>query len=379
MSLQRRLVVAFALVALMTAAVVAIATPVIVGRGFAQIDAGDDSRPGGPGQGAGTMTRLRAQQVQQETVVNIIGAALVAAAAASLVGIFLAGRITGPLARLGASAAAVARGDLRQRSGMAGRSDEIGQLGRSFDSMADDLERADSSRRRFLQDAAHELKTPLAVIDATTAAVLDGVYAHDDQHLRTIRDQSRLLARIVDELRTISLADAGELPLHRESIVVEDLADEVAEAFRAPAGQAGLTLERDLARGLVVSADPDRLRQALSALLDNAVRHAPSGGRVVIESSRSNGRVRLAVRDTGSGVASTDLGHVFERFYQADPARDRSTGGSGLGLSIVKAIVEAHGGSVGVENVASGGARFWFELPETLVSGGAAGGRAGAR
>jgi two-component system sensor histidine kinase BaeS len=379
MNLQRRLALTFGLVALMTAAVVAIASPVIVGRGFAQIEAGDDARPGGQGQGAGTMTRLHAQQVQQETVVTLIVVALVAAAAASVIGILLAGRITGPLARLGASAAAVARGDLRQRSGMADRSDEIGQLGRSFDSMANDLERADSSRRRFLQDAAHELKTPLAVIDATTAAVLDGVYAHDDRHLRTIRDQSRLLARIVDELRTISLADAGELPLRREQIVIEDLVAEVAEAFQAPAGQAGLTLERDLAPGLVVSADADRLRQALSALLDNAVRHAPSGERVVIESSRSNGSVRLGVRDTGPGVASTDLEHVFERFYQADPARDRSTGASGLGLSIVKAIVEAHGGSVGVENVASGGARFWFELPVARVSAGAGGGRTGAR
>jgi two-component system sensor histidine kinase BaeS len=379
MNLQRRLALTFALVALMTAAVVAVATPVIVGRGFAQIEAGDGGRPGGPGQGAGTMTRLHAQQVQQETVVTLIVVALVAAAVASVIGIFLAGRITGPLARLGVSAAAVARGDLRQRSGMADRSDEIGQLGRSFDSMANDLERADSSRRRFLQDAAHELKTPLAVIDATTAAVLDGVYSHDDQHLRTIRDQSRLLARIVDELRTISLADAGELPLRREPIAVDDLAAEVAEAFQAPAAQAGLTLERDLAPGIVVSADADRLRQALSALLDNALRHAPSGGRVVIEGSRSNGSVRLGVRDTGPGVASTDLGHVFERFYQADPARDRSTGSSGLGLSIVKAIVEAHGGSVGVENVASGGARFWFELPATRVSAGADGGRTGAR
>ncbi|MEX1171546.1 MAG: HAMP domain-containing sensor histidine kinase [Chloroflexota bacterium] len=361
MSLRVRLAVAFAFVALITAVVVALAAPVIVGRGFAQIEAGE---PGGPrlGGGPGPMAGAHAQRVQQETVITLVAVTVGAAAGASLIGILLAGRLAEPLGRLGAAASAVARGNLDQRSGLADRSDEIGSLGRSFDGMAAALEQAEASRRRFLQDAAHELKTPLAVIDATTTAVLDGVYSHEDRHLQTIRDQSRLLSRIVDDLRTISLAEAGELPLRVEPISIDRLVTEVAGAFASRADAAGLRLERDVAPGLWVRVDADRLRQVLAALLDNAVRHTPRGGRVVIEARSSGQRVRIGIRDGGPGVAPEDLPHLFERFYQADPARDRTTGTSGLGLSIVKAIIDAHGGSVGVERPAGGGACFWFEL-----------------
>lgn len=365
MSLRLRLAAAFAFVALITAVVVALATPVIVGRGFAQIEDGDAGGRGpGAGQGPGPQAGVRYQQVQQETTITLITAALAAAAGASLIGIVLAGRVAEPLGRLGAAAAAVAHGDLKRRSGLADRSDEIGSLGRSFDAMAVELEEAEASRRRFFQDAVHELKTPLAVIDATTTAVLERVYSHEDRHLETIRDQSRLLARIVDDLRTISLAETGELPLHEESIAVDQLVAHVTLAFAARVDAAGLELDSVVAPGLVVHGDPDRLKQVLGALLDNALRHTPRGGRVVIEARSSGRSVRIGVRDSGPGVAPEDLPHLFERFYQADPARDRSTGTSGLGLSIVKAIIDAHGGTVGAESVAGGGARFWIELAD---------------
>lgn len=363
MSLRFRLAATFALVALITAVVVALATPIIVGRGFAQIDATETGGPGpGAGQGPGPMAGMHTQQVQEETTIILIVVALAAAAGASLIGIILAGRVADPLGRLGAAASAVAHGDLKRRSGLADRADEIGSLGRSFDAMAVELEEAEASRRRFFQDAVHELKTPLAVIDATTTAVLDGVYSHEDHHLETIRDQARLLARIVDDLRTISLAEAGDLPLRVEPISVDRLVTEAAAAFAARADAAGLRLDREVAPGLVVRADADRLKQVLGALLDNAIRHSSPGGGVVIEGRSSGRNVRVGVRDAGPGVAPGDLTHLFERFYQADPARDRSTGTSGLGLSIVKAIIDAHGGSVGVENAAGAGAFFWFEL-----------------
>ena len=371
MSLRLRLAAAFALVALFTAGAVALASPVIIGRGFAQIDTADTGGRGpgsgtgqglGPGMGQGPMAGIHAQQVQQETTITLIAVAIAAAAGASFIGIVLAGRLAEPLGRLGVAAAAVAHGDLKRRSGLADRPDEIGSLGRSFDAMAGELERAEASRRRFFQDAVHELKTPLAVIDATTTAVIEGVYSHDDRHLETIRDQSRLLTRIVDDLRTIGLAEAGELPLRLEPVVVDTLVGEVAQAFGARAAAADLRLDLDVEPALVVRGDADRVKQVLGALLDNAVRHSPPGGHVVIEGGSSGRHVRLGVRDSGPGIAPADLAHLFERFYQADPARDRSTGSSGLGLSIVKAIVDAHGGSVGAENVASGGARFWFEL-----------------
>jgi two-component system sensor histidine kinase BaeS len=372
-SLLVRLAAAFAAVALITAAAVAIATPIIVGRGFAQIvgvgpgAGGGQGGGNGPGPGAG----IHAQQVQQDTIIAIIVVAVVAAAIASVVGVILAQRIATPLRRLRAAADAVAGGELDRRSGLAGRRDEIGSLGRSFDTMAAELEESEASRRRFFQDVVHELKTPLAVIDATASAVLDGVYEHDTRHLETIRSQSRLLARIVDDLRTISLAEAGQLPLRVGSVDVGTVAATVARDFAARAAAAGSDLRVAVPGGLVAAADPDRLQQALAALMDNALRHVPSGGGITIEGTAIQGadaRVRIAVRDTGPGVPEEDRSRIFARFYQADPARDRATGTTGLGLSIVKALVEAQGGSVGVDAAAPHGAIFWLELPAATAA-----------
>jgi signal transduction histidine kinase len=229
--------------------------------------------------------------------------------------------------------------------------------------VADALETSDTSRRRFLQDAVHELRTPLTVIEATTSAVIDGVYEPEPRHLETIRSQARLLARIVDDLRTTSLAEAGGLELRREPTEVASTLGRVAEGFRARAENAGITLVVEAPEALVVEADAERLRQMLGSLVDNAMRHTPTGGTITLAASAGTGIVRSHVRDTGPGVAPEDLSHVFERFYQADLSRDRARGSSGLGLAIVKAITTAHGGTVGVTNAPGGGADFWIELP----------------
>ena len=365
MSLRVRLAVACALVAILTAVAVAVTAPTIVGRGFAAIEAADApvGMGRGAGQGPGPMAGIHAQQVQQETTVTLIAVAMMAAAAASLLGLAIASRMARPLARLEESAAAVARGDLDARSGLGDRGDEIGSLGRSFDAMAAELQATEVARRRFFQDAAHELRTPLAVIDATTSAVIDGVYEHDDRHLETIRAQSRLLSRIVDDLRTVSLADAGVLPLRRETVDVERLLHSIDRDLEARVIAAGLALEVRAAAGLAVEGDPDRLRQVVVALVDNAIRHTPAGGRIRVEAGGGAGGVVIAVVDTGPGIASSDLPHVFERFYQADPARDRTTGSSGLGLAIVRAVVQAHGGRVQAANEPGAGARFEIVLP----------------
>ncbi len=364
MSLRLRLAAAFAMVAILTAVAVAISAPAIVGRGFAAMEADGATGVGrGPGQGMGPMAGLHAQQVQQETTVTLIAVALMAAGVASLIGLVIASRMVRPLARLEETAAAVARGELQARSGLGARADEIGSLGRSFDAMAADLEATEVARRRFFQDAAHELKTPLAVIDATTSAVIDGVYAHEDRHLETIRDQSRLLARIVDDLRTVSLADAGVLPLDRQAVAMAPLLASVARDMGARAAVSGISIETRATEAGTVSADPDRLRQVIVALVDNAVRHTPAGGWIRLEARRSGaGVLTVAVTDSGPGIAPEDLPHVFERFYQADPARDRSTGSSGLGLAIVRAVVEAHGGHVRAGNEPGAGARFEVDL-----------------
>ena len=366
MSLRLRLAGAFALVAILTAVAVAVTAPAIVGRGFAamQADGVTGGTARGQGQGPGPMVGLHAQQVQQDTTVTLIAVAAIAAGAASLLGLVIAGRMVRPLARLERTAAAVAHGDLDVRSGLGDRTDEIGSLGRSFDGMAADLQASEVARRRFFQDAAHELKTPLAVIDATTSAVIDGVYSHDERHLETIRDQSRLLARIVDDLRTVSLADAGALPLRPEVVAIGPLLTSITRDMGARATGAGISIEARDVGELAAMVDPDRLRQAVVALMDNAIRHTPAGGWIRLEARQeAHGTVVIAVVDSGPGIAPTDVSHVFERFYQADPARDRATGSSGLGLAIVRAVVEAHGGRVRAGNEAGAGARIEIELP----------------
>jgi len=296
------------------------------------------------------------------TIVLVAGAAAVVA---SLGGLWAAGRLARPIRRLETAAAAVASGDLARRSGLADRNDELGDLGRSFDGMAAALERGEEERRRFMQDAVHELRTPLAVIEATTSAVLDGVYPHDDEHLGTVRDQARLLSRIVDDLRTISLAEGGRLELRREEVGIDEVIGGVARDFEARAVESGVALDVEPGpEAMRVLADPDRIRQALAAVFDNALRHTPAGGRVVVAARAAAGRhVRVEVRDTGPGIAPEDLPHVFDRLYQADPARDRRTGSSGLGLAIVRALVEAHSGHVGAGLAPEGGALIWLELP----------------
>ncbi len=375
-----RLAVAFAGVALATALAVALAAPPIVGRGFAMMQASQASAapdgsggfgPGhglgmGPGAGMGPGQGAYAAQVQQETTTTIIIVAVVSAGLASFLGVFIARRLARPLVRLEATATAVAHGDLAARSGLSGRSDEIGSLGRSFDAMAADLQRGEASRRQFFQDAAHEMKTPLAVIDATAAAVMDGVYDHDDRHLATIREQTRVLGRVVDDLRTISLADAGALPLSLGEVRVDEVVGSVVAAFAAKAGARGITLRTDPPLPVItVTADNDRLGQAVATMVDNAIRFAPDGGHVIVRGSSQNARTRIEILDDGPGVLVEDATRVFDRFYQADPSRDRASETSGLGLAIARAIIEAHGGKVGVENRPAGGARFWLEIPTT--------------
>jgi two-component system sensor histidine kinase BaeS len=407
-SLRWRIAIGFALVALATAAVIALATPPIVNQGFSDRDTDSDtdgsgavatvdgpanstepgnssSEDGGVAAPAATATTApttaaaatTSSQAEQNTIIRLMLAAGAAGTVASLFGLWAAGRLVRPLTRLEQAAAAVARGDLGQRSGLADRTDEFGQLGRTFDSMAGQLQLAEETRRRFLQDSAHELKTPLAVIEATSSAMIDGVYTPERRHLETIRDQSRVLARIVDDLRTISLAEGGHLPLQRRSLDVRAVLESVAAGFEARAVSGSVRLSTNAPSGLTIEADPDRVRQIIGALVDNALRHTPAGGsvRLVAGASRVPGPavagkiaparpvVRIAIEDSGPGIPVEALASIFERFYQADPSRSRGTGTSGLGLSIVKALAEAHGGRAGAENRPEGGARLWIELP----------------
>lgn len=364
MSLRLRLALIFALVAFVTAGVIALAAPVIVDQGFGQLADDADARGQGQGLGPGPREGRGPGRAQRETTFAIIVLGVAAAAGASVLGFLVAGRLVSPLERLRNAASELAAGDLERRSDVADRSDEIGDLGRSFDTMAESLERSDAIRRRLFQDAAHELKTPLTVIDTTTTAILDGVYEHDDRHLRTIRGQSQLLSRIVDDLRTVSLAEAGRLPMEPVRLDAAEVAGEVAVGFGSTAELAGIELTSEITDApLWLVADRQRLSQMLGALVDNAIRHTPPGGHIVIEGMMAGERVELAVRDDGPGIPVADLPNVFERFYRVDPVPQRDTVSSGLGLSIVRALAVAQGGNVAVANAEPHGARFLLAFP----------------
>jgi two-component system sensor histidine kinase BaeS len=374
MTLRLKIALGFAAVALATAAVIAITAPPIIGRGFAQLQSDAASQapaagghgPGngaGDGLGQGPQAGAHAAQVQQDTTETIILVALAAALAASVAGFVAAGLMARPLTQLARASRGVAAGDLGRRSGLAGRMDEFGEVGRSFDDMAAELQRADEQRRRFVQDVVHELRTPLTVIEGTAGAVEEGIFAFEPRYIRTIREQTQLLSRIVDDLRTIGLAEAGELPLKHERVDAVEIAAATVAAFEARASADGIALSTDVEPGCTVEADADRLRQVLAALTDNALRHTPRDGRVSLVAHRVGRLIRISVEDSGGGIAPEDLPRVFDRFYQSDPSRDRRTGTSGLGLSIVRALVDAQGGRVGAENRPEGGARVWIELP----------------
>ena len=282
-------------------------------------------------------------------------AALVAAAV-------LSRQLVGPLRKLTAASEAMAAGDLTQRVDVRTR-DEIGELARAFNGMAQDLEAAEAQRQQMAADIAHELRNPLSVIRGTLEAMLDGVYPVDVEHLGPIYEETILLQRLVQDLRLLSLADAGQLQLVQTDVDLSSLLDGISDSVQAVAEERGVRLRSIVPQEpLVVVGDADRLRQVLGNLVSNALRYTPAGGNVTLRAWEQGGQVRVAVSDTGPGIAPKDLPHVFDRFYRADAARDRASGGSGLGLSIARALVEAHGGQMQVESTLGEGTTFTIVL-----------------
>jgi two-component system sensor histidine kinase BaeS len=235
---------------------------------------------------------------------------------------------------------------------------ELRELVRTFNSMAAHLETNETQRRTLLADIGHEMRTPLAVLQGEIEAMLDGVYPADEAHLSTALDESRVLARLVDDLRTLTLAEAGTLALHIEPVDVGVLATEVADAFRQTAEAGGQRVTVALDEELpLIEVDPVRIREVLSNLVSNALRYAPPGSAVEIEASSDEQRVVLTVMDSGPGIPPDVLPHVFERFAKSEDSR-----GSGLGLAIARGLVEAHGGTISVES-GSTGTTMRVELP----------------
>jgi len=275
--------------------------------------------------------------------------------------------IATPIADLMSAADAVAQGDLSVRvPEPAGGPDDFGRLALSFNRMVAELERADQQRRNLTADVAHELRTPLHIIQGNLEGILDGVYAPTEEHISATLEETRALARLVDDLRTLSLAEAGELPLEREPVDVAELLSDVCTSFSGEAEVAGIDLVVDVesASPLVVNGDAGRLDQVLGNLVSNALRYVPSGGRIALHAEAAENGVRIAVSDTGSGIPAEDLPYVFDRFWKGDRSRSRTGGlGSGLGLAIARQLVQAHGGQIDVESAEGRGTTFTIELP----------------
>ncbi|MAS35491.1 MAG: hypothetical protein CL610_15880 [Anaerolineaceae bacterium] len=268
-----------------------------------------------------------------------------------------------PLRRLSAATQGIASGDLSQRVQVKGQ-DEISQVATTFNHMAETLQRYDTERRNMIGDIAHDLRTPLSVIQSNLEAMLDGVLPTTPEELASVHQETLRLNLLIGDLRTLSLAEAGQLQLQKQSVEPGVLVQQVGERMRLSAQEKDIALETDIGGDLPeIQADPERLMQVMTNLVDNALRYSPNGTRVIVGAHPSGGCVELSVSDNGPGILPEDAPHLFERFWRAEKSRNRATGGSGLGLAIVKQLVEAHHGQVYVESQAGNGTRFTVHLP----------------
>ncbi|HTD63453.1 MAG TPA: ATP-binding protein [Verrucomicrobiae bacterium] len=267
-------------------------------------------------------------------------------------------RLTAPVGDVIEAVGRVADGDLSTRVRERGSRDAR-SLARAFNAMVSRLETVEEQRRRLLADVSHELRTPLSVVQGNLEALVDGVHPADEAHLLAILDETRVLSRLVEDLRTLSLAESGALALHREPVDVGALVRETVDSFASQAEAAGVLTDAQVQSGLpLADADPVRAREILENLIANALRYTPRGGRVNVEARGQDAFVAIDVRDTGAGIAPELVDRIFDRFYKSAESR-----GAGLGLAIAKQLVAAHGGEIRAASVSGEGTDITFTLP----------------
>lgn len=306
-----------------------------------------------------------AEQAFASALLISLSVALVAAFLAALgVSWYLSRRVRRSIAPVTAAAAEVAAGNYDSRVPDPGLGGEFATLAETFNALAERLDAVESSRRRILSDLAHEMRTPLATIDAHLEAVEDGIRELDEETLGTLRRSTRRLHRLAEDVSAVSSAEEGRLKISIRLMDASGLAQmAVASAVEQYEAKA-VRLLSHLDTHAGVMADPERIGQVLTNLLDNAVRHTPSGGTVTMACTRRGRWVEYSVTDDGEGIDESHLPHVFDRFYRVDTARDRAHGGSGIGLSIARALTQAHGGEVSVNSEGHGrGTTFTVRLP----------------
>ena len=317
--------------------------------------------------GAGEDASVR-QEPQAAAIIGNIDSFLLwtglgAGVVAIVISMYVSRRTLSPLVSLQQAAERLGAGDLSQRVRV-NRHDEIGEMALTFNAMAEQLERSEAQRKVLMADVAHELRTPLANIQGYVEGIRDGVIDANETTVDTLHRQVMHLAHLIEDLRLLVLAESGALRLDPQPDSLVDIARTSVEAFRprAEAKRLSLTIEGDASLP-PTPLDRERIGQVLANLLENAIRHTPEGGSVKVAVEQTGNRLRASVSDTGPGIPTEELDRVFERFHRLDPSRARSTGGAGLGLTIAKQLVEAHGGRIGVTSVVGQGSTFWFELP----------------
>lgn len=315
-----------------------------------------------------TTTELQARHIEEAfasaLLLSMAVALLAAVGAALAVSWYFGRRIRRSLGQVTDAAAQIAAGRYEARVGDPGLGAEFATMAASYNALAGRLEATDVTRRRMLADLAHEMRTPLATIEAHLEAVEDGVRALDADTLSVLRDANRRLRRLAEDIGAVSRAEEGRDALDRRPIDPAQLVDAAVAAAADRYAAKGVVLSASAQPGGPVTVDAERIGQVLGNLLDNALRHTPAGGSVSLACRRVGHWVEITVSDTGEGIAPEHLPHLFDRFYRVDAARDRHQGGSGIGLAIARALIEAHGGGISVTSHGAGrGATFTLRLP----------------
>jgi signal transduction histidine kinase len=300
----------------------------------------------------------------QRTNILLLYGALIGAVIALLLGIFLSRTLTRPIRELTRATHAVSEGDLSQQVPVRS-DDELGELAQAFNKMSNELSRSVNARKQMTADIAHELRTPLSLILGHAEAVHDGVLPPTHENFEIIREEAARLEHLVNDLRLLSLADAGELTINLQTIEPQRLLQEVTALYQYQTQRKNVTLEMDIASPLpAIEVDPGRMTQVLTNILDNALRHTPEGGRIILAAKQVQDQIEISIQDSGPGITSEEVSRILDRFYRTDPARQREDGGSGLGLPIAKSIVQAHGGQLSAESEAGNGLKIIITLPK---------------
>ena len=282
---------------------------------------------------------------------------------ALLLTLLLSQSILGPVGKLTAAARAMEKGDLAHRVAVKDQG-ELGELANAFNAMADGLSRLEQLRRNMVTDVAHELRTPLSNVRGYLEAMRDGVIQPSPEMIRSLYEEAMLLNRLVDDLQELALAEAGQLTLVRKPVRVDKIVERAVYLIENQSAEKNVQVEVDLPPDLPeIEVDAERIGQVLRNLLNNALTNTPTGGHIRVTASVVDSQVEVCVRDDGTGISPDQLPFVFERFYRADKSRQRTTGGAGLGLSIVKQLVEAHGGHVSIESQVGAGTTVRFSTP----------------